>query len=132
MQNILSHFGRSRARRLELNKELLVKSRTIGGGMSYDLFSENISKSGLLLSWNKMAKIPFLEKTILDMVIDPYATVFDTPIKCLGKVVRRTGGSNSETTSMFGIRIVQMDTDEIVQWEKKVSFLEKNYDSPSL
>ncbi len=116
----LSGKNRVRASRFDLDGRLRVNSKTIGSNLSFDLSPENISKTGMLLTWNSTVKTPFSEKTIVDLTVDPEAKLFRRPLKCLGKVVRKFEQNGQES---FGIRIVQMELEDVSLWESALRFL---------
>lgn len=117
-----------RAPRYDTNGELIVASKTIGTDLTYRLCTENVSRSGLLLTWDYNTKIPFIEKTILELTIDPESDWLSAPVSCLGKVVRRQTkrvDQNVEATQ-FGIRIVQIDNTDLDIWDDCISHLAEN------
>lgn len=117
---------RVRAPRVPMGLE--VASRTIGTDAAYQLITEDISRSGLLLVWDRDIKMPFIVNTLLEMTIDPAGSCLERPVSCLGKVVRRdadpAAGSHS---ARLGIQIVQIDNSDLVQWEDCVSELERRF-----
>lgn len=113
---------RVRAPRLPL--DLRVESKTIGTDAAYDLNTVDVSRSGLLLSWNRKVRVPFNVNTILEMKIDPGCSHLDESVSCLGKVVRREG-ENGET--QFGIQIVQIDNTDLNVWEGCLNQLESKF-----
>ena len=108
--------ARVRSLRARLNS-LQVNSATIGCPNHFMLRSENISKTGMLLTWYNRPRAPFTKQTILEMNIDPEGAIFDTPLKCLGKVVRII---DSNKGRKYGIQIVQIDPDHQATWESMV------------
>jgi len=74
----------------------------------------------MLLTWNSSVKTPFTEKTIVDLTVDPDALLFRRPLRCLGKVVRKFDQNGRES---FGIRIVQMESEDIGLWESTIRHL---------
>ncbi len=114
---------RIRAPRYNTDSELVVHSKTIGTALCYKLKTEDISVSGLLLSWDHNSRVPFLINTLIEMEIDPDCKLLDRPLSCVGKVVRRFGSDQASGTK-FGISIVQMDTNSIQDWENCVGSLE--------
>lgn len=108
--------ARVRSHRTRLNS-LKVKSATIGCENHFMLHSENISKSGMLLTWHNRPMAPFTKQTILEMSIDPEGAIFDTPLKCLGKVVRIIDSSKGRK---YGVHIVQIEDNHQFTWESMV------------
>jgi hypothetical protein len=106
-----------RAPRYDVNNELVVSSKTIGTDCAYTMTVGNISRSGMLLNWNQALKIPFLENTILDLVIDPKQKILNTPVSCLAKVVRKNVVTGTDTYVQFGVRIVQIDNSDVEIWD---------------
>ncbi len=107
----------SRVRAERVGAAIIVESKTIGTDIRYKLETENISKSGMLLSWKRNTKIPFGVNTILEMKIDPQGSWFGSPVSCLGKVVRCQNESEESKNKVFGIRIVQINNEDMAKWE---------------
>jgi hypothetical protein len=117
---------RSRAPRVPVDLE--VESRTIGSHASYNLYTQDISRSGLLLVWDRDVKMPFIVNTLIEMVIDPTSTCLDKPVTCLGKVVRRDAdGPEDRFHARLGIQIVQIDNTDLLAWEGCLAQLERKY-----
>jgi len=109
-----------RAPRLEVSGgSLMVATKTIGTNLTFKLTTENVSRSGMLLSWENKVRIPFIENTLIEMMIDPDAKVLDEPVACLGKIIRKLDGhaDNGALRLSFGVQIVQMDNTDLEQWE---------------
>lgn len=120
MENILFAVpgkNRVRASRFDLDGQIRVESRTIGSDLSYELTSLNISKTGMLLTWKSSVKIPFMEKTILELTVDPDGNILKKPLRCLAKIVRKFNQDGCET---YGVRIVQMETEDVGLWESTI------------
>lgn len=110
--------------------DLTVESRTIGTNAAYSFFTEDISRSGLLLVWEReQVKMPFIVNTLLELTIDPKGECLDKPVTCLGKVVRREAASpdGKGNTARLGIQIVQIDKTDLYAWEGCLSELEKRF-----
>jgi hypothetical protein len=106
--------------------DLEVESRTIGTQAAYKMSTLDVSRSGLLLSWERDSKMPFNVNTIIEMTIDPGATWLQTPVACLGKVVRREQhGAEGQMSTQLGIQIVQIDNTDLSTWEGCLSELER-------
>jgi hypothetical protein len=118
---------RVRAPRVPIDLE--VTSKTIGTSANYSFYTEDISRSGLLLVWEKDAKMPFIVNTLLELTIDPGSSCLEKPVNCLGKVVRReaTDAEGKGHGARLGIQIVQMDNSNLNDWEACLSQLEKRY-----
>lgn len=121
--------GRPRAPRFSPNEDLVVKSKTIGTMLAYQLSTDDISYSGLLLSWNHNVTIPFRENTLIEMEIDPESNWLNEPVRCMGKVARRFN-SNDGATTKFGISIVQIDHDSLKNWEDCIDYLKQHKSLP--
>jgi len=110
-----------RAPRYRIDRELIVSSKTIGTAVAYPLRTDNVSKSGFLLTWTAGSRVPFIENTILEMTIDPNSQWLEVPVHCLGKVVRKkekAGASAMEPSEVqFGVRIVQIDNEDLANWD---------------
>ena len=104
--------------------DLSVESKTIGTSAAYKLATVDISRSGLLLSWERKSKMPFIENTIVEMTIDKSSHYLKNPLTCLGKVVRRDEEDGQPTR--LGIQIVQIDNSDLSAWEGCVTELEKS------
>jgi hypothetical protein len=117
---------RSRAPRVPVDLE--VESRTIGSHASYNLYTHDISRSGLLLVWDRDVKMPFIVNTLIEMVIDPGSNCLDKPVTCLGKVVRRDAdGPEDRFHARLGVQIVQIDNTDLLAWEGCLAQLERKY-----
>ena len=118
---------RVRAPRVPIDLE--VHSKTIGTSAEYSLYTEDVSRSGLLLVWEKDAKMPFIVNTLLELTIDPTGSCLERPVTCLGKVVRRDSAAadGKGHTARLGIQIVQMDNTDLNAWEGCLAQLEKRY-----
>ena len=114
-----------RAPRMPVDIE--VESRTIGTTAAYKLLTEDVSRSGLLLAWDRGVKVPFIVNTLLEMTIDPAGSCLKRPVTCLGKVVRRDPGTEDGKghSARLGIQIVQIDNSDLTAWEGFVAELEK-------
>lgn len=101
---------------------MFVRSQTIGCRTFYAMRSENISRSGLLLTWDSKYRSPFREKTILELRIDCEGNLFDQPVECLAKVVRIEDGIGH--LRKYGVQIVQIAGVHQHAWESKICELE--------
>lgn len=111
------HETRVRAPRVPTRRSLFVEASTIGTAVVYPLVVENMSRSGMLLTWQATFRIPFIENTLIEMRIDPEGSLFENPLKCLGKVVRRSEMESGTHHASFGIHIIQMEATDIEKWE---------------
>ncbi len=100
---------------------MFVKSCTIGGNVTFALLSENISRSGLLLAWHSKHRAPFQEKTIIQMTIDSESHMFESPLTCLGKIVRIA--MDDSDCRKYGVRIIQMTPKDQAIWDMKINEL---------
>ena len=115
---------RARAPRVPMGVE--VESRTIGSFTSYHLYTQDVSRSGLLLVWDRESQMPFNVNTLIEMVIDPGGDCLEKPLTCLGKVVRRDPDApDSKHRARLGVQIVQIDHGDLAAWEGCVSQLER-------
>jgi hypothetical protein len=115
--------------------EITVASKTIGTEAWYKMSTVDISKSGLLLSWDRNTKMPFIRNTIIEITIDPSSSVLKTPVTCLAKVVRRDEAMEPRPDNVrgdfgaeVGVQIVQMDNDDLGAWVSCLSELEKRFE----
>lgn len=112
--------------------DLKVDSKTIGTSAAYQFYTEDVSRSGLLLVWDRDTAMPFNVNTLLEMTIDPLGTYLGKPLTCLGKVVRRDiekgdNGSPQSSTTRLGVQIVQIDKTDLSAWEGCLTQLEKQF-----
>jgi len=111
--------------------DLKVESKTIGTAFSYQLYTEDISRSGLLLVWDRDSQMPFNINTILEMTIDPKGDYLGKPLVCLGKVVRRElekdEVQHTTLATRLGVQIVQIDKSDLHAWENCLTQLERKY-----
>jgi hypothetical protein len=107
--------------------DLVVESKTLGTSAAYSMSTEDVSRSGLLLVWERESKMPFIVNTLIEMTIDPKGSCLSKPVTCLGKVVRKDAQDGSSQSTRFGIQIVQMDPGDIQNWEGCLSELEKKF-----
>jgi hypothetical protein len=108
-----------------MDEELLVTSRTIGTAVHYNMKTSDISRSGMLLSWrHDINKVPFRENTLIEMTIDPNSKLFNSPVSCIGKVVRRIKDEKLKKADVqLGIQIVQIENEDLSEWEHCIDFL---------
>ena len=111
-----------------VNIDLIVKSKTIGTNTDYNLVTEDVSRSGILLVWERESRVPFIVNTLIEMTIDPTGEHLGKPVNCLGKVIRReaTGEAGGHGTRL-GIQIVQMEHLELNVWEGCLKELEQYF-----
>jgi hypothetical protein len=67
-------------------------------------------------------KLPFLVNTILELTVDPQGALFETPVQCLGKIVRMHQTTDRQT--QFGVAIVQIEGKDAQTWERAIENLE--------
>ena len=119
---IRTHQPGQRAKRIGMHGGLLVESKTIGAILSYDMSTDNVSRTGLLLTLGRARKVPFQVNTLIEMVVDGEGQVFERPVSCLGKVVRLV--TTEENQLRYGVHIVQIDNKDLDVWERGVVQLE--------
>ena len=112
-----------RATRYQMDMTLQVASKTLGTHVAYPLDLDNVSHSGMLLTWANHRYVPFIENTIIEMTVDPDRRWLKEPLICLGKVVRRLDHDTKLT--YFGVHIVQMEGDDSTKWESCIVELSK-------
>ena len=112
-----------RAKRIELPKQLVVESRTLGTLLTFAMPLDNVSRSGLLLSIGRNKKLPFQVNTLLEITVDPRGALFPRPVACIGKIVR-THSEQGDTKPRFGIQIVQIEAAELTAWERALDQIE--------
>lgn len=116
-----------RAPRVQI--DLVVESKTLGTSAAYAMATEDVSRSGLLLIWDRDVRMPFNVNTLIEMTIDPKGTCLSKPVSCLGKVVRRDyehdGGAGHH--ARFGVQIVQIDPSDQQNWESCLNELESKF-----
>ena len=98
-----------RAKRLAPEQPIVVEGKTIGSSMVYNLATQNVSRSGMLLGSRKFKRIPFTTNTLLELTIDVKSRVLAEPLTCLGKVVRVEDGDKTDGGPAFGIQIIGVD-----------------------
>jgi hypothetical protein len=109
--------------------DLSVESRTIGTNACYQFLTEDVSRSGLLLVWDRHVKMPFLVNTLIEITIDPDGKHLSRPVQCLGKVVRRDANATEQNGhgARLGIQIVQIDNTDLATWEGCLAELERRF-----
>lgn len=123
--------NKGRAPRFDVKSQVQVQTKTLGAEVSYGLTTRNVSRSGLLLSWEQGSRVPFIENTLVEMTIDPHKSLLETPVQCLGKVVRRVDKSahvDRQSVADFGVQIVQIDGDDLSNWEACIATLADKVD----
>lgn len=127
--NRLSRQTLLRVRAPRVPIDLEVESKTIGTTASYCFYTEDISRSGLLLVWDREARLPFIVNTLVELTIDPKGTCLDRPVNCLGKVVRRESNSPDAQSNQarLGVQIVQIDHSDLHAWEGCLAQLEQRF-----
>jgi len=123
----IARIDQTRVRAPRVAYDLEVSSKTIGTSADYSFSTEDVSRSGLLLLWEKDGRMPFIVNTLIEMTIDPSARCLDKPVLCLGKVVRREHVESDSTTTRLGIQIVQWDHHDQNLWEGCLSQLEQRF-----
>ena len=115
------------ARAPRMPAALLIEARTLGTNQVYSLGTVDVSRSGILASWSRRGRLPYLVNTILEITIDPTGSMLASPVNCLAKVVRRDVLADERTHSAgeLGIQILQMDQSDAATWENCVAALEK-------
>lgn len=117
--------SRVRAKRIGLVQEegLVVESKTLGSTLAFNLPTENLSRTGLLLNGGRYKAVPFIVNTLLEMTVDPRGKMLERPVTCIGKIVR----IDSETSDAirYGVQIVQMETKDEDLWMRCVLAMEK-------
>jgi len=129
MATLLLRPGKARVRAPRVEIDLMVESKTLGTQAAYRMSTLDVSKSGLLLSWERKGRMPFIENTILEMTIDPSSDSLNMPVLCLGKVIRRVDKEADELddSAYIGVQIVQMEGQDINVWEQCLDELEKKH-----
>ena len=109
--------------------QVIISSRTIGTDASYTLATVDVSASGILCSFDRHGKMPFIVNTILEVTIDPGRSLLEVPLNCLAKVVRRENNPSerNHASGRLGIQILQMDQADTTMWESCVAVLEKKF-----
>jgi hypothetical protein len=90
-------------------KRMQISVQTIGTDLSYSLEVLNMSMSGLLLKWERSQSLPFIEKTIIEIIVDPNASILQAPVRYMGQVVRRVKKLDEPSGMLLGVKILQMD-----------------------
>lgn len=124
--------NRSRAQRITPDRPWVVKSRTLGVELDFAMQAENVSRSGLLLSWTHKRHLPYNINTLLELQIQEgvalggdRATTTDTQaVRCLAKVVRRKKADGAGDVEELGVKIVQIDTHDHRRWDAWMARLE--------
>ena len=120
--------GQLRVRAPRVPIDLVVKSKTIGTDSAYSLYTEDVSRSGLLLVWDRDSRMPFIVNTLMEMIIDPDGNCLGKPVTCLGKVVRREGSADGlGHAARLGVQIVQIDNTDLKAWEGCLLELERRF-----
>ena len=125
----LEATARAAAARFDF-EDMIVDTKTIGTNLCYSLRTINISKTGMLLSWNSSVKVPFIENTIIELKVDTTRQHLSFPVDCLGKVVRRIDHGADPATD-FGVHIVQMEAEDRLRWDKTFEKFGKAKNHPS-
>lgn len=131
-QSVVIRSGTVRVRAPRVPVGLQVMSKTIGTDAAYSLSTVDVSRSGMLLNWQRRQRVPFIVNTILELTIDPQGQILGDPLTCLGKVVRRDRAATAEAGEVEGaielaIQIVQIDPQDLDQWESCLTELERKY-----
>lgn len=119
-----SSESKVRAKRLKVDESLTAETRTIGTPIAYLMRLENVSETGFLLSGSLNGRIPYRVNTLIELTLDPNASVIAHPIHLLGRVVR-ANSVDEQGQKQFGVQIVQMDSKDQASWETFVSNLDE-------
>lgn len=111
------------ATRLPAPDDLSIVARTLGNPLAFDIQVSNISRTGMLLEWNKEKfKPPFRENTLIELELKTRIKGEPRRINCLAKVVRK---SLSASVTQYGIRMIHNDEQDQLNWLEMVTSLEK-------
>lgn len=109
------------AQRTKISGKIEMDGRTIGSNLNFRMTTDNLSKSGVLISTD--AEIPFRKNTIVELTVDPSAEYLSEAIHLLGKVIRRNDESSPKVE--LGIMIIS-DCSDMPSWFSCVEMAEKN------
>lgn len=111
------------AARVAAPEDLKIIARTLGNPVAFDIQVTNISRSGMLLEWDKEKyRPPFRENTLLELELKTLINGEPRRINCMAKVVRR---SLNLHVTQFGIRMIHNDDQDQLNWLEMVTSLEK-------
>jgi hypothetical protein len=101
--------------------KVLVTAKTIGTKILFKMPVENLSLSGMLITWNEKDQVPFNINTILELdVITPMNQKKDG-LQCLAKVVHARKLENGRRS--FGVQIIQAEEDDSLAWNRVVTHI---------
>ncbi len=110
---------KKRSIRKTTEKDIIVKVKSIGTDISYNLRLEDASNSGLLLSWKNNFSLPYLDTSILELSLDPPNDHFKRKVDLVGKVVRTD--STSDGKDLYGVKICVLEGDELNNWDEALT-----------
>jgi hypothetical protein len=110
-----------RAKRISLSRQVSVEAKTLGTRIPYHLVLANFSRSGLSITSAKAQHIPYQISTLVEMTVDPRSEVLESPVRCLGKIVR-TGLQGQGP--QFGVQLIMMEARDELEWQKAIIALE--------
>jgi hypothetical protein len=113
-----------RAKRVRGAGGLVAQSKTLGAPLSYKMETDNLSRTGVLLTPATKQRVPFRINTLIEMTLDPDGAVIGRPLYCLGKVVRLE--EDDADLPRFGVQIVQMDSRDLDVWEECLTTFESH------
>jgi hypothetical protein len=113
-----------RAARFVPERQLSVAAKTFGTRLNYLMSTQNVSKSGLLIEGSGEIP-PFKEGTILEIIIDPSASQFMPPMKCLAKVVRSESNPAEHKRAKFALQLIELDSATTDRWCDYVDRVER-------
>ncbi len=112
------------ATRVSAPEDIQIVARTLGNPLAFDIKVNNISRTGMLLEWNKEKfKPPFRENTLIELELKTRIKGEPRRINCLAKVVRK---NLNQSVTQYGIRMIHNDEQDHLNWLEMVTSLEKN------
>ncbi len=100
---------------------VFIEAKTFGSIDIFKFKTVDLSKSGMLVTETD-EQAPFIIHTIVELTIDPSGIVFEAPLNCLGKIVRK---DRSELKAKFGIQLIDLTPSLLKTWEFYIAGLER-------
>lgn len=96
-------------------------ARTIGTKINFKMPVENLSATGMLLSWAEKERVPFSVNTILELEVSATGPTGQN-VQCLAKVIH--AGTQEDGRRRFGVKIIQTEDEEYTAWQSIISHIE--------
>lgn len=118
------------AKRFSPTETIKVTAKTIGTSLKYEMPISNISETGMLVTWNEVARIPFQINTILEVSLHKRSENANQSLTYLAKVVH--SATQTDGSRGYGLKIIQSDDEATSEWVEMVKRISMNPETPTI